>query len=517
MDDNPIKILLIEDNPADARLIPELLREAKGFAFDLEPADRLSKGLYRLAEGGIDIVLLDLSLPDSQGFETFARVRDQAPGTPIVVLTGLDDGALGVRAVQQGAQDYLVKGQVDGNLLTRSLRHAIERKWTEERLAQAETLRALGELAGGMAHHVNNLLTVILGRTQLVLPKVKEPEIRRSLAIVEQATLDAAEVVRRVHRFATAQPFSEVGPVDLNRLAHEVLELARAGWQDKAQRRGIQIEASLEPGEIPPVVGQHDSLREVLMNLLLNAIDALPQGGRITVKTWASGQAVHCSVADSGVGMADEIRRRALEPFFTTKGPGTRGLGLSVSYGIIRRHHGKLNVESSPGNGTTVTIRLPHSPADSVATRETATPSIPASPLQILIIDDEVEVRGALAETLTAMGHKVVWTTGGREGLAWLDAGEPVDLVLTDLGMPGMNGWEVARAVKARQPRLRVGLITGWGETEGTPEERKSVDFVITKPFSVEALRKAIARVGNAPDRPTEPRRAVRRHTKPAA
>lgn len=243
-----------------------------------------------------------------------------------------------------------------------------ELKATQEQLVRGETLRAIGVLASGVTHHLNNLLAVTLGRIKLVRREVEEPAVQRSLEIAERAALDAAEVVRQVRGFSQAQPVSEAVPVDLNQRAHEVLGLTRPHWQDEAQLRGIHIQASLEPGQIPAITGDPASLREVFMSLLLNAIDALPKGGQITVRTWASKQGVHGSVTDTGEGMSEKVRRRALEPFFTTKGPKSTGLGLSVTYGIIQRHGGDLAIESAEGRGTTVTFRLPLAPPASEPT-----------------------------------------------------------------------------------------------------------------------------------------------------
>ena len=254
-----------------------------------------------------------------------------------------------------------------------------ELKATQEQLVRGETLQALGVLASGVTHHLNNLLAVTLGRIQFLLRKVEEPGFRSSLEVAERAALDAADVVRQVRGFSQAQPVVEMVPVDLNQLAQEVLELTRPHWEDEPQLRGIQIQASLEAGHIPPVPGDPASLREVLMSLLLNAVDALPQGGQITVKTWASAHGVQCAVTDTGVGMSEEIRRRALEPFFTTKGPKSTGLGLSVTYGIIQRHGGDLAVESTESRGTTVTIRLPVAQGAPEA-REAGTAASPLNP-----------------------------------------------------------------------------------------------------------------------------------------
>lgn len=228
---------------------------------------------------------------------------------------------------------------------------------TQAQLVQSEALRAVGELAAGLAHHLNNLLAVVSGRIGIALSTVHETEVHRSLEIADQATRDAAEVVGRLGKFAHAG--AAAGSVDLNELVEEVLELSRLHWQYEAQRRGIEITVSFEAGKIPMVRGEPASLREVLMSLVLNAIDALPRGGPITVRTGLSGERVHCSVADAGTGMPETVRRRVLDPFFTTKGPKRMGLGLSVAYRILQRQGGDLVVESAEGQGTRVTISLP--------------------------------------------------------------------------------------------------------------------------------------------------------------
>ncbi len=382
----------------------------------------------------------------------------------------------------------------EARLSAERLGHAVEElKAAQTRIVEGETLRAMGQMASGMAHHLNNLLSVVSGRNQLLLLKVKEPEIRGPLEVVQRATHDAAEVVRRVLGFTAMRPVSSAARVDLNEVVGEVIELTRPRWQDQAHLQGIAIDVVSRLGEIPRVAGEDSSLREVVMNLLLNAVDALPRGGTITITTGVSDGWVACSVADDGVGMPEEVRHRALEPFFTTKGPHNTGLGLSVAHGIVKRHRGELEIRSAAGDGTVVALRLPPAetaPADDRAPLVTA----PPPSLTILLIDDEARVRVALADALAALGHVVLQAPGGRDGLEQLERGERVDVVITDLGMPGMNGWEVARAVKARWPDLPVGLVTGWpvgGEL--TPEEVGRVDFVIAKPYTLEGLHASLA------------------------
>jgi signal transduction histidine kinase len=370
-------------------------------------------------------------------------------------------------------------------------------KSTQTQLVRGETLRAMGQLSSGMAHHLNNLFAVILGRVELLMGKVQESGIRRSLEIIQRTAQDGAEVVRRVQRFSRVQPVSDAVAVDLNQLVHEVVELTRPRWQDEAQLRGSRIEMAVEPGVIGAAAGEPAPLREVLMNLLLNAADAISQAGRITIRTWAGDDRVFCSITDTGAGMPEEVRRRALEPFFTTKGPKATGLGLSVAYGTVQRYGGTLTLDSGEGRGTTVEVSLPAASAGATVAKATsAAPAAATLPLRILVIDDELQVRSTLAEMLEEQGHSVTQAPGGREGLSYLEANpELVDVVISDLGMPDMTGWDVAAALQGRWPRLPVGLITGWGETEITPEERGRVSFVINKPFDKTVLRETMSAI----------------------
>jgi signal transduction histidine kinase/CheY-like chemotaxis protein len=380
----------------------------------------------------------------------------------------------------------------EAQLSTNRLRRAMEDlRTTQTRVVEGETLRAVGQMASGMAHHVNNLLAVISGRTQLLLARFTQPEIRRPLEVIQRATFDAADVVRRVLGFTAVQPVAEPGAVDLNEVVREVVELTRPRWHDEAQMRAVALDVALELGDIPRVAGEAPALREVIMNLLFNAIDAMRESGTIRIATWTADDWAYCAVTDTGVGMSDEVRRRAFEPFFTTKGPQGTGLGLSVAHGIIQRHGGELGLRANEPRGTVVTMRLPQATAMKPGPAPRPTP--PGAALRVLIVDDEVTVREALADTLADEGHTVIQTAGGKEALARLSEGARVDVVITDLGMPEMTGWDVARAVRGQWPELPIGLVTGWAVAlEMSDEERRAVDFVIAKPYTVEALRAAL-------------------------
>jgi signal transduction histidine kinase/CheY-like chemotaxis protein len=364
------------------------------------------------------------------------------------------------------------------------------RNAASQQVIEAERLRAVGQLAGGVAHHLNNIMTVILGNVHAALGSEASLGVRTQLESAERAVLDAADVVRRMSAFSRVRPVPVKSVVDLKFLAGDVLEWTRSRWQAEAQLRGITIRARLEPGDTPSVRGDEAGLREVLLSLVLNAIDALPAGGDIVIRTWQGDASVYCSVSDNGVGMAAETSQRALEPFFTTKGPQSRGLGLSVAYGVVQRHSGSLAITSREGGGSTITFSLPLEAAGVPA--QPGTLPRAESP-RVLVIDDDVPVRTVLRALLTRDGYTVVEATDGVDALARLDRGEPFDLVLTDLVMPGVNGSQVLRAVRRLRPDLPVVVITGW--EQATADGDDVADATITKPVTDVELRETVARV----------------------
>src|SRR5882724_3106088 len=495
------------------------LREAASVVFGLAAVLPTLLFVYLLSSANllhrpdVQIGLLSAVTVSVLGFLVFrrmigqiARLAEQAPRLSEPAAAGVGADVAPVPGLGQVTEISQVTGafhqMLDDNarLLeearesARQLQRVVDDlKATQEQLVRGETLRAMGQLASGMAHHLNNLFAVILGRAELLLASAEGATARRSLENIRRAAQDGADVARRVQRFSRLHPLSAPVAVDLRELAADVVELARRRWQDAAPLAGWRFVVVEEPGPIPLAVGEVAPLREALMNLLLNAVDAMPDGGQATIRTWVEGDRVRCAVTDTGVGMSDEVRGRALEPFFTTKGPKSTGLGLSVTYGAVQRYGGALELDSAPGRGTTVTISLPIAPPPSAAEGSPESAAAPGARLKILVIDDEAHVRAALSGLLEGQGHTVVTAADGQEGLGRLKAGESFDLVLTDLGMPGMNGWDIARSIQQSWPRLPVGVITAWSEQAMTPEERSRVDLVVTKPFDAEQLRETLS------------------------
>ena len=451
-------------------------------------------------EGNPEIVGRDALL--AQGVRTFS-------GLPVL----LGDRLLGVLAVsdREGrplgeADEALLRALVgqaavaiqNARLYEDARAHEIEARRaldelrrTQEQLVRMEKLRALGEMASGVAHDFNNVLAVILGRVQLLQRKLEDPTFRRWLAIVEQAALDGAQTVRQIQEFTRVRRDQPTQTVDVNQAIRDAVEMTRARWQDESQSRGAQIQLALDLGVVPPVDGQPSELREVLTNLILNAADALPRGGEIRIATRERGERVEVSVADTGVGMSDSVRRRIFEPFFSTKGPSGTGLGLAMVYGIVSRHGGEILVDTAEGAGSTFTIRLPVGrPPPALVTR---VPAMEVESVRVLVIDDEPFVRDTLGEILRQQHHDVVVADDGISGLARFREGA-FDLVMTDLAMPGMSGWQVAQAVKAARPQVPVVLVTGWGvEVQADELQTHGVDRVMTKPFRFEDVQEVVA------------------------
>jgi signal transduction histidine kinase/ActR/RegA family two-component response regulator len=356
----------------------------------------------------------------------------------------------------------------------------------QDQMVQTEKLKALGEMASGVAHDFNNVLAVILGNIQLLLhqlPHLPVEEIQERLRIIERSSKDGAETVRRIQEFTGVRKDREFLPVDLNEIAREVITVTQPRWRDQAQSKGVQIELSPHYERIPSVLGNSSELREVLTNLVFNAVDAMPRGGCLSFTTGHQGDWVEVRVSDTGTGMTEDVKRRVFDPFFTTKGVTSSGLGMSVSYGIIRRHGGEILIESRPGEGTTFIIRLPRGKKEaSVPHKEI--PTVPdAERARILVIDDEDSVRDVLSQMLRAKGHQVVGAASGEEGIEKFEKGT-FDLVLTDLGMPKISGWEVGKAIKKMNSKVPVAMITGWGmELNRDKMSESGIDLIISKPF----------------------------------
>lgn len=368
------RVLLVEDNEAHARLAAMWLEQDGHGRYEALPVDRLSSALDRVAAEHVDVVLLDLSLPDSDRIETYRRMRAQAPLVPIVVMTGIGDERLALQAMEEGAQDYLVKGDLDGRLLVRAVDYAVVRKRADEaerQMLEAQRLEGLAVLAGGVAHQLNNLLVVIMGNASLALADLPADDpVGDCLHGIEVAADRAARLARQMLAYSGRGGFV-VRPVDLN-------ELVRAACDALSRELPRGATLRLQPAPAPIWIDADESqVGQLLFNLLTNAAESAD--GNATVVTLVTsagiaqedelargpvrwelepGPCARLEVTDTGAGMPASVLERVFEPFFSTRLTG-RGLGLPAALGVVRGHKGAITIDSTPGAGTRVTVLLP--------------------------------------------------------------------------------------------------------------------------------------------------------------
>jgi two-component system, cell cycle sensor histidine kinase and response regulator CckA len=598
-----IRVLLVEDNPGDARLFTELVRDAGAGQWNLVQVDRLSAALDRLRCDMFDVMLLDLSLPDADGLETLIRAHAEAPKIPIVVLTGRDDEALAVRTVRAGAQDYLVKGRLDGDLLVRSIRYATERgravealerreehyrsliensmdlisilnrdgtiryvspsherqlgypldalvgrnvlsfihpedrarvqgalakgnngrpvecrvrdseggwrvlesfsrdlshvagvngmvvnarditerKRLEEQLHHSQRLEAVGRLAGGVAHDFNNLLMIITGYSHMLLHSMHPSDpARQDLEQVVKASDRAADLTRQLLAFSRRQGIRS-SLVNLNALVAEMDRMLR-----RVLGEDIELVTKLAP-ELKTVRADPGQIEQVVLNMAVNARDAMPSGGQLLIETRNACQPdrniVTLSVSDTGVGMDAVVLARVFEPFFTTKEHGT-GLGLATSYGIIKEVGGDLRVESTPGKGTCFRIELPVAEQTAEDSQTPAEQRAPRGTETILLVEDEDGVRRVVESMLRRHGYNVIAAATPADAVAESERHRGViHLLMTDMVLPGMSGRKMAECLVQRRPEMKVLYVSGYGDAKSEGEAH-----FLQKPFSTEEL-----------------------------
>jgi GAF domain-containing protein/ActR/RegA family two-component response regulator len=506
---------------------------------DLEVAIRMADGVEDTApprrfpprEAGLVSIVLALNRPLRT--DDYASACEYYGVAPVTTSAGLrhwlgapmtaGDRALGVIVVRGGERPFT---ETDERLLM-NIAHLValamssarlyeertrafgELGAAQDQLVRTEKLRALGEMASGVAHDFNNLLASILGRAQLLLRRVKEPQQRQWLQVIERAALDGAQTVRRLQDFTRIRRDQPLLPLDLSDVVRDALDITQSRWQEEPLSRGVAIEVRTALPAVPHILGDAPELREVFTNLILNAVDAMPEGGALTLTTGEVDGQVVATVSDTGTGIPAAVREKIFDPFFTTKGPQGTGLGLSMTYGIVSRHGGVITVESQEGRGTTFRLAFPAAVGEAPAAGpEGAADGAPGRSLRCLVVDDEPAVRTVLADILTGAGHDVVEAGDGAEAIARIRA-ERFDVVMTDLAMPRVSGWQIARAVKHVAPTVPVFLVTGFGVELSADERRANgVDAVLVKPLQIQEILDAVAGVARTrpPARPPEER-----------
>jgi signal transduction histidine kinase len=526
------KILIVDDEQANVRLLERILELIGATRVQSVTDSREAMGIFLHFRP--DLVLLDLHMPNVTGFEIMEQIKALSPSenpTPVLVLTADVTTKTKHRALAAGAKDFLTKPLDQSEVLLR-IRNLLENRFlhiqlqnqnilleeqVHERTAQLEDtldklrfaqqsalkqerLSAFGTMAAGIAHDFNNSLTLILGYSDLMLSGVKGPiddALADYIRAVTTAATDAARLVRRLREFHRPDDGTETRvALHLNQIVEQAVTMTRPKWKDQASSHGLVINVVTDLGPLQPMMGDPAEIREMLTNLIFNAVDAMPESGTITIQTRAIEGYLCLRVSDTGSGMSEETRRRCLEPFFTTKGERGTGLGLAAVYGIIERHQGTIDIESEMGIGTTFSILLPAMEGDEAPEGPAPVDAVTKSGriLKILVVDDQPIICEVIQEQLRSDGHQVDVAENGIEALERISA-EGYDLLVTDQAMPGMSGDELGPKAKEICPRISVILLTGFGGSATETNLSPGIDIMLGKPATLTDLRRAIVRV----------------------
>jgi DNA-binding response OmpR family regulator len=547
LENRPIRVLLIEDNSEHAELLERLLGFSDYPKFTVTTGKTLAAGVKKLGAGTQDIVLLDLTLPDSDGVETFRKVNEGAPTLPIVILSGISDVTSAIEMVQEGAQDYLVKGHVDTHLLLRSIQYAIERKRSqvamlnvnaeldsrvkertealvavneqlqrevaERRRAEEQLVKsnrqltvalaelravqrgkALSERSGAATRELEDSFKRIQQHSELVLrapavianaEKVTE-HLQQIVAAVEagrKGLRKPREIPEEAAPEEQAAPAIQFETVALDALAERVIVLCSPKAGDQARAAAAKVTFVRQADKGVEIQGDPVQLREMLTHLVRNSMAAIPRRGTITVGAQRQGSEAILFVQDDGLGVTDAVRQRLLDPSAATDRADGWPSGYAVIHEVVARHRGSLEVESRKGIGTTVRVIFPSAKSTNASARKR----------RVLVVDDDAMVREVISTYLSEDGYAVELAVNGREGLEKFAAGQ-FDIVLTDRSMPEMEGDELAREVKKINPDVPVILLTGFGDIMAvTGEKPACVDVVMSKPFTMAGLQNTLA------------------------
>jgi two-component system, cell cycle sensor histidine kinase and response regulator CckA len=511
-------LLVVEDNPGDARLLREMFVDGDSRNTELTHVSCMIDAEKFLAERAVDIILLDLGLPDAQGLEAVRRAHAAAPHVPLVVLTGLDDESIAVQALQQGAQDYLIKGRIDAHGLLRALRYAKERKTMEDagkaaenQLLQAQKVESLGRLAGGIAHDFNNLLFAVQGYAELLSQDLgsKDParldpaHLQLSVDEISHAAERATALTAQLLAFSRRQIVT-MNVLDVNAAVAKIEPMVR-----QLIGEDLRLIVNLDPGT-GHILADGGQIDQILVNLVVNARDAMPDGGTVTIESGNAdfdqvaamgrdgitpGSYVFIAVRDTGIGMDHATRDHMFEPFFTTKavGRGT-GLGLATTHGIVSQAGGHISVASEPGTGSAFTLFFPRVEGAADERMPAAAATVVGAG-RVLVAEDDPAVRDITTRFLQRAGYDVHAVAGGNEAMAAARLVAPFDALVTDVVMPNMSGIELAERMMDQYPHVGVVLLSGHTtqSRELTHATERGATFLL-KPVTSTQLLQAVVR-----------------------
>ena len=480
----------------------------KPYPLDFYPKsfqDTMSENMRRVVETG-EIVTQEAPVVDKEGNElwfhsTLIPVNNDEGQLDYLMVTSLDittrkKREIEIKAINESLEQHVIDRTVELTKINEELQNEIaERKKIEETLIQSEKLKSLGTITAGISHEFNNILNIISGNVQLLQMDYKDhSNLMDSLSIIKKAIDNGASITDRMREFTHGETDTmDFVSADINKLLTQSVEFIMPRWRNMAQAGGINYNMDMEgtKKEVPSILCNPLEIKDVFINIISNALDAMPDGGRISFRTWSKGDTVFVSITDTGRGMSEDLKKNVFDPFFTTKRPEGTGLGMSTSYSKVARHGGKIEVDSEEGKGSTFTLQFP-------TTIETASPITTPKPeletkdkkLSILVVDDEEDICNMLDEFLTRSGHKVKAAYSGAGAIALVKR-ERFDLVLCDLAMPDVFGYDVIKFINKLEKRPKIGIITGWGGTlKPMNDEEFKVDFIIRKSFELLELTK---------------------------
>ncbi len=498
-----LRLLIVEDNPDDAELLLRELRRS-GYEPSWQRVDTEATMAAAL-DRRWDAVVSDWAMPQFSALEALALVQRRGLDLPFLIVSGTVEEEIAVAAMRAGAHDFMAKDRLSRLLpaIERELREAkgrAERRRIEQQLRRSQRIEAMGQLTGGIAHDFNNLLGVIVINADLLLEQVRgNPEQAELAGQILASAMHGAELTRRLLAFARQQPLSP-DIVALNEKLRPIITILK-----RTLGEDIEIVTRLAE-DLWRTRVDASQIEDALLNLAINARDAMPNGGRLTIETANAtldasyaelhaevvpGDYVMLAMTDTGIGMAPEVIERAVEPFFSTKevGKGT-GLGLSMIYGFVKQSGGHLSIYSELGTGTTVRLYLPRAEAAPAAgdPERRGAAKLAGSGEAILLVDDNAPLRRVTRRQLVGLGYRVRDAGDGPSALALIEAGEPFDLLFTDIGLPaGMSGYQLAEQAKRSLPHLKLLFATGYGNP-GEAGARRGPEPLIRKPYRSEEL-----------------------------
>jgi signal transduction histidine kinase len=491
----PVKVLIVEDNPGDVRLLHEMFREQIPRDAEVAQASTMAEAEQHIAEHLVDIILLDLGLPDAQGLDAVRRVRAAAPHVPLVVLTASDSESLAAQALKEGAHDYLVKGQVDPRGLQRTLQLAIEREAHQrernllaEKLRQAQKMEVIGQLAAGVSHDFNNILQVIMGGIDVLKDeKFISPDAHTFLNMIDRATERGSDLTNHLLSYSRKRR--------LDQTLLDVVEVLDNMSTILSRTLGTDVVVTTEFAASPGLVRTDRSqLETALMNIAINASHAMADGGSLHFEIGSAeaepfgeikpGHYVVIAATDTGTGMTAEVLASVFDPFFTTKGPSGTGLGLAMVQGFSRQSGGDVRVMSKLGVGTRLEIWLPQAEDDVQPARplQNTKNNMPGQCGRVLLVDDCFDVLVSIDAFLRTAGFTVLQALGGKQALTALADGERFDLLITDFMMPNMKGPELIKQARLFQVGLPALVISGFASVTDSMADLPGVVF-LQKPF----------------------------------